>query len=74
MDNYNFINCKLGIVRTKKNTSLKCFFPTSLLFFLKVMAYNIFDSSSQEGRPFGKIESGTIVSLMNFSQEVELKN
>lgn len=50
------------------------FFPTSLLFFLKVMAYNIFDSSSQGGRPFGKIESGTIVSLMNFSQEVELKN
>lgn len=74
MDNYNFINCKLGIVHTKKNTSLKCFFLTSLLFFLKVMAYNIFDSSSQGGWPFGKIESGTIVSLMNFSQEVELKN
>lgn len=32
------------------------------------MDSNIYDSSSQGGQSFGKIESGTIVSLMNFSQ------
>lgn len=50
------------------------FFSNQFIIFPKSNAYKIFDSSSQGGRPFGKIESGTIVSLMNFSQEVELKN
>lgn len=35
MDNYNFINCKLGIVRTKKNTSLKFFFSDQFIIFPK---------------------------------------